>query len=53
MDMVGGGTGDFFPNGSGYAKSKAGLLRFTKASDTLRDSECLPSPWTPVSYEPQ
>jgi NAD(P)-dependent dehydrogenase (short-subunit alcohol dehydrogenase family) len=40
--MVGGGTGTSFPNGSGYATSQAGLLRFTECiSDTLRDSGVL------------
>jgi NAD(P)-dependent dehydrogenase (short-subunit alcohol dehydrogenase family) len=34
--MTGGGTGASFPNGSGYATSKAGLLRFTECiADTL------------------
>ena len=42
INMVGGGTGTSFPNGSGYATSKAGLLRFTECiSDTLRDSGVL------------
>ena len=42
INMVGGGTGTSFPNGSGYATSKAGLLRFTESiSDTLRDSGVL------------
>jgi NAD(P)-dependent dehydrogenase (short-subunit alcohol dehydrogenase family) len=42
INMVGGGTGTSFPNGSGYASSKAGLLRFTECvSDTLRDSGVL------------
>ena len=34
--LVGGGTANSFPNGSGYGTSKAGLLRFTESvSDTL------------------
>ena len=36
INMTGGGTARSFPNGSGYATSKAGLLRFTECvSDTL------------------
>jgi len=36
VNMTGGGTANSFPNGSGYATSKAGLLRFTECiSDTL------------------
>jgi NAD(P)-dependent dehydrogenase (short-subunit alcohol dehydrogenase family) len=39
INMTGGGTAGSFPNGSGYATSKAGLLRFTECvSDTLADS---------------
>ena len=39
IKMVGGGTGNSFPHGSGYATSKAGLLRLTEwVSDTLADS---------------
>lgn len=30
INLVGGGTGGSFPNGSGYAASKAGLMRFTE-----------------------
>lgn len=42
INMVGGGTANSFPNGSGYATSKAGLLRFTECvSDTLGDSGVL------------
>ncbi len=42
INMVGGGTATSFPNGSGYATSKAGLLRFTECvSDTLTDSGVL------------
>ncbi len=40
--MTGGGTATSFPNGSGYATSKAGLLRFTQCiSDTLAGSGVL------------
>ena len=36
INVTGGGTATSFPNGSGYATSKAGLLRFTECvSDTL------------------
>ena len=39
INMTGGGTAASFPNGSGYATSKAGLLRFTECvSDTLQGS---------------
>jgi NAD(P)-dependent dehydrogenase (short-subunit alcohol dehydrogenase family) len=39
INMTGGGTAVSFPNGSGYATSKAGLLRFTECvSDTLDGS---------------
>jgi NAD(P)-dependent dehydrogenase (short-subunit alcohol dehydrogenase family) len=39
INMMGGGTVTSFPNGSGYATSKAGLLRFTECvSDTLEGS---------------
>ena len=42
INMVGGGTATSFPNGSGYATSKAGLLRFTEClSDTLAGSGVL------------
>jgi NAD(P)-dependent dehydrogenase (short-subunit alcohol dehydrogenase family) len=42
INMVGGGTATSFPNGSGYATSKAGLLRFTEClSDTLLGSGVL------------
>lgn len=30
VNLVGGGTGTSFPNGSGYAASKAGIMRFTE-----------------------
>jgi NAD(P)-dependent dehydrogenase (short-subunit alcohol dehydrogenase family) len=37
INFTGGGTGNSFPNGSGYGTSKAGLLRFTESvSDTLK-----------------
>ncbi len=36
INLTGGGTATSFPNGSGYATSKAGLLRFTECvNDTL------------------
>lgn len=39
INMAGGGTAASFPNGSGYATSKAGLLQFTEClSDTLAGS---------------
>ena len=42
INMTGGGTAASFPNGSGYATSKAGLLRFTECvSDTLAGSGVL------------
>ena len=42
INMTGGGTAASFPNGSGYATSKAGLLRFTECvSDSLTDSGVL------------
>jgi NAD(P)-dependent dehydrogenase (short-subunit alcohol dehydrogenase family) len=42
INMTGGGTGTSFPNGSGYATSKAGLLRLTESvSDTLVGSGVL------------
>ena len=42
INLTGGGTGTSFPNGSGYATSKAGILRFTECvSDTLTDSGVL------------
>ena len=42
INMTGGGTAGSFPNGSGYATSKAGLLRFTECvSDTLQGSGVL------------
>jgi NAD(P)-dependent dehydrogenase (short-subunit alcohol dehydrogenase family) len=42
INMVGGGTATSFPNGSGYATSKAGLFRFTEClSDTLIGSGVL------------
>jgi NAD(P)-dependent dehydrogenase (short-subunit alcohol dehydrogenase family) len=42
INMTGGGTATSFPHGSGYATSKAGLLRFTESvSDTLVGSGVL------------
>ncbi len=42
INMAGGGTATSFPSGSGYATSKAGLLRFTECvSDTLTGSGVL------------
>jgi len=39
INLTGGGTATSFPNGSGYATSKAGLLRFTECvNDTLAGS---------------
>lgn len=39
INMVGGGTAGSFPHGSGYATSKAGLLRLTECvADTLSGS---------------
>jgi NAD(P)-dependent dehydrogenase (short-subunit alcohol dehydrogenase family) len=36
LNLAGGGAATSFPNGSGYATSKAGLLRFTECvNDTL------------------
>ncbi|WP_319518829.1 SDR family oxidoreductase [uncultured Martelella sp.] len=31
VNLVGGGTGTSFPHGSGYASSKAGIMRFTES----------------------
>jgi NAD(P)-dependent dehydrogenase (short-subunit alcohol dehydrogenase family) len=42
VNMTGGGTATSFPSGSGYATSKAGLLRFTECvSDSLAGSGVL------------
>lgn len=42
INLTGGGTATSFPNGSGYATSKAGLLRFTECvNDTLAGSGVL------------
>ena len=42
INMVGGGTATSFPHGSGYATSKAGLLRLTECvSDSLADTGVL------------
>jgi len=38
VNLVGGGTGNSFPNGSGYASSKAAIMRFTEClNDTTTD----------------
>ncbi|OQP86542.1 short-chain dehydrogenase [Rhizobium rhizosphaerae] len=38
VNLVGGGTGNSFPHGSGYAASKAAIMRFTEClNDTTRD----------------
>jgi NAD(P)-dependent dehydrogenase (short-subunit alcohol dehydrogenase family) len=42
INMTGGGAATSFPNGSGYATSKAGILRFTEClSDSLAQSGVL------------
>jgi NAD(P)-dependent dehydrogenase (short-subunit alcohol dehydrogenase family) len=42
INLTGGGTANSFPNESGYATSKAGVLRFTEClSDSLADSSVL------------
>jgi NAD(P)-dependent dehydrogenase (short-subunit alcohol dehydrogenase family) len=42
INLAGGGTATSFPSGSGYATSKAGLLRFTESvNDTLAGSGVL------------
>lgn len=42
VNLVGGGTGSSFPNGSGYASSKAGIMRFTEClNDTIQESGAL------------
>lgn len=42
VNFVGGGTGNSFPNGSGYASSKAALMRFTEClNDTTREGGVL------------
>lgn len=39
VNLVGGGTGTSFPNGSGYAASKAAIMRFTECfNDTVKDA---------------
>lgn len=39
VNLVGGGTGTSFPNGSGYASSKAAIMRFTECfNDTVKDA---------------
>jgi NAD(P)-dependent dehydrogenase (short-subunit alcohol dehydrogenase family) len=43
INMIGGGTSDSFPMGSGYATSKAGLLRFTECvADSVAGTGCAP-----------
>jgi NAD(P)-dependent dehydrogenase (short-subunit alcohol dehydrogenase family) len=38
VNLVGGGTGNSFPNGSGYASSKAAIMRLTEClNDTTKD----------------
>lgn len=38
VNLVGGGTGSSFPNGSGYASSKAAIMRFTEClNDTVKE----------------
>ena len=38
VNLVGGGTGNSFPHGSGYASSKAAIMRFTEClNDTTKD----------------
>jgi NAD(P)-dependent dehydrogenase (short-subunit alcohol dehydrogenase family) len=38
VNLVGGGTGNSFPHGSGYAASKAAIMRFTEClNDTTKD----------------
>jgi NAD(P)-dependent dehydrogenase (short-subunit alcohol dehydrogenase family) len=38
VNLVGGGTGNSFPHGSGYASSKAAIMRFTEClCDTTKD----------------
>src|SRR5260370_26268780 len=42
VNLVGGGTGNSFPNGSGYASSKAAIMRFTEClNDTTSGSGVL------------
>ena len=42
INLTGGGTATSFPHGSGYATSKAGILRFTESvGDTLKGSGVL------------
>ncbi|MBZ5759318.1 MULTISPECIES: SDR family NAD(P)-dependent oxidoreductase [Rhizobium] len=42
VNLVGGGTGNSFPNGSGYASSKAAIMRFTEClNDTTREGGVL------------
>jgi NAD(P)-dependent dehydrogenase (short-subunit alcohol dehydrogenase family) len=42
VNLVGGGTGNSFPHGSGYASSKAAIMRFTEClNDTTKDGGVL------------
>lgn len=42
VNLVGGGTGSSFPNGSGYASSKAAIMRFTEClNDTVKEAGVL------------
>ena len=42
VNLVGGGTGNSFPNGSGYASSKAAIMRFTEClNDTTKEKGVL------------
>jgi NAD(P)-dependent dehydrogenase (short-subunit alcohol dehydrogenase family) len=42
VNLVGGGTGNSFPNGSGYASSKAAIMRFTEClNDTTKEGGVL------------
>ena len=38
VNLVGGGTGTSFPHGSGYASSKAGIMRFTECLNDTTSS---------------
>ncbi|MDR3374013.1 MAG: SDR family NAD(P)-dependent oxidoreductase, partial [Ancalomicrobiaceae bacterium] len=42
VNLVGGGAGNSFPHGSGYASSKAAIMRFTEClNDTTKDGGVL------------
>jgi len=48
VNLVGGGTGNSFPNGSGYASSKAAIMRFTEClNDTTKEGGVLTFPVDP------